>query len=171
MLTKAELEAQLIKLEARNKELQEKLEDSELDSSMARIGIQKTYMAIGAFCFIFTVHSLVVALGYNSPFGGAFAWKVVAMGLLILIGFVMQLLSARNQSGKIGGSVGRDGAQVGAFHQRFLSQKTLASEYNRFWRTLVEKLISRGVEPFSSDGESFGNLFLRVDVERELGQR
>lgn len=114
MPTKAELEAKLIELEARNKELQEELEVSKLDSSIARIGMQKTYMAIGAYCFIFTVHSLIVALGYESPFGGAFAWIMVAMGLLVLIGFVMQLLSARNQSGKIGGSVGKDGAQVNA---------------------------------------------------------
>lgn len=60
---------------------------------------------------------------------------------------------------------------IEAFHQRFLSQKTLASEYNGFWRTLVEKLISRGVEPFTSDGESFGNLFLRTEVEREFGRK
>lgn len=60
---------------------------------------------------------------------------------------------------------------IEAFHQRFLSQKTLASEYNGFWRTLVEKLISRGVEPFPSDGEGFGNLFLRVEVEREFGRK
>ena len=60
---------------------------------------------------------------------------------------------------------------IEAFHQRFLSQKTLASEYNGFWRTLVEKLMSRGVEPFTSDGESFGHLFLRVDVEREFGPK
>ena len=63
------------------------------------------------------------------------------------------------------------GKDIEAFHQRFLSQKTLASEYNGFWRTLVEKLISRGVEPFTSDGESFGNLFLRVEVEREFGRK
>lgn len=58
---------------------------------------------------------------------------------------------------------------IEAFHQRFLTQNTMASEYEGFWRTLVEKLISRGVEPFTSDGESFGSLFLRVDVEREFG--
>lgn len=60
---------------------------------------------------------------------------------------------------------------IEAFHQKFLTQNTMASEYAGFWRTLVEKLISRGVEPFTSDGESFGNLFLRVDVEREFGRK
>ena len=60
---------------------------------------------------------------------------------------------------------------IEAFHQRFLSQKTLAIEYNGFWRTLVEKLMSLGVEPFTSDGESFGHLFLRVDVEREFANK
>lgn len=56
------------------------------------------------------------------------------------------------------------------FHRRFFTQKTLADQYGGFWRTLVENLLARGVERFSVDGESFGNLFLRADVERELGQ-
>ena len=55
---------------------------------------------------------------------------------------------------------------IDGFHQRFLTQKTLATEYGGFWRTLIEKLRSQGVEPFSYDGESFGHLFLRADVEQ-----
>ncbi|NOE28326.1 hypothetical protein [Ruegeria sp. HKCCD6157] len=55
---------------------------------------------------------------------------------------------------------------IAAFHQRFFTQKTLADEYNGFWRTLVAQLQAGGVEPFTSDGETFGHLFLRADVER-----
>jgi hypothetical protein len=55
---------------------------------------------------------------------------------------------------------------IAAFHQRFFTQKTLADEYNGFWRTLVAQLQAGGDEPFTSDGETFGHLFLRADVER-----
>ncbi|MEJ6404056.1 TniQ family protein [Yoonia sp. 2307UL14-13] len=60
---------------------------------------------------------------------------------------------------------------IAAFHRRFLTQMTLADEYNGFWRTLVTELYSGGVERFTVGGETFGHLFLRTDVERFFGRK
>lgn len=53
---------------------------------------------------------------------------------------------------------------IAVFHEKFVTQATMADERNDFWRTLVSELNSGGVMPFSSGGEKFGHLYLRADV-------
>lgn len=54
---------------------------------------------------------------------------------------------------------------IAAFHQQYLTQNTMAVEFNTFWRTLITRLQAAGVKPLTSGGEEYGHLYLRADVE------
>lgn len=60
-------------------------------------------------------------------------------------------------------------SDISEFHERFVTQATMAAEYDVAWRTLVSRLHAGGVAPFSSESEEFGNLYLRADVETFFG--
>jgi hypothetical protein len=59
-------------------------------------------------------------------------------------------------------------SDVVAFHQKFLTSTTMAQEFQEHWRTLLAQLESAGVSRFAPAGESYGNIFLRKDVEAAL---
>jgi hypothetical protein len=44
----------------------------------------------------------------------------------------------------------------------------LAKEYGRSWQSLGAELRSKGVNPFSPNGEIYGSLFLRSDVAKSI---
>jgi hypothetical protein len=54
---------------------------------------------------------------------------------------------------------------IAAFHRKYLTQNTMAIEFNGFWRTLITRLQAAGVKPFASAREEYGHLYLRADVE------
>ena len=56
-------------------------------------------------------------------------------------------------------------SDIAAFHERFVTQATMAAERNVSWRTLVTRLQAGGVESFSFGGEVFGHLYLRAEVD------
>ncbi|NSX53279.1 hypothetical protein [Parasulfitobacter algicola] len=60
-------------------------------------------------------------------------------------------------------------SDIAAFHEKFVTQASMAAEYDVDWRTLVSRLQAGGVEPFSSGSDGFGHLYLRVDVEELFG--
>lgn len=55
-----------------------------------------------------------------------------------------------------------------AFHSKFMTPRTMAKEYGRSWQSLGAELRSKGVNPFSTDGEVYGSLFLRSDVAKAI---
>ncbi|MFK7836267.1 MAG: TniQ family protein [Sulfitobacter sp.] len=55
-----------------------------------------------------------------------------------------------------------------AFHSKFMTPRTMAKEYGRSWQSLGAELRSKGVDPFSPNGEVYGSLFLRSDVTKAL---
>lgn len=54
---------------------------------------------------------------------------------------------------------------IAAFHRKYLTQNTMAVEFNGFWRTLITRLQAAGVKPFTTGKEEYGHLYLRADVE------
>ena len=55
---------------------------------------------------------------------------------------------------------------IAAFHQEYLTQSTMSAEFNVFWRTLITRLQTAQVKPFTSGNEEYGHLYLRTDVRR-----
>ena len=60
---------------------------------------------------------------------------------------------------------------VTAFHQRFVTLTTLSAETGQHRNTLKGILTSRGIAPFSSEGQSFGAVYLRGDLVEILGSK
>jgi len=58
---------------------------------------------------------------------------------------------------------------IEAFHQRFLTSTTMVSEFAEARQAIIAKLTAAGVKPFDSNGEAYGRLYLREDVEAVLG--
>ena len=52
-----------------------------------------------------------------------------------------------------------------AFHSKFMTLRTIAQAYKRSWQSIGAELKTKGVTPFTQSGETFGNLFLRKEVE------
>ncbi|MBI1494505.1 hypothetical protein [Halocynthiibacter styelae] len=57
---------------------------------------------------------------------------------------------------------------IAAFHERFVTQNTLATKYSTFWRTIISQLKSEGIAPFTFKGEEYGHLYLRAHAEEFL---
>jgi TniQ len=57
---------------------------------------------------------------------------------------------------------------INDFHNRFLTSTTMETEFGQHRRTLLAKLKTAKVKPFMPNGESFGALFLREEVETAL---
>jgi hypothetical protein len=55
-----------------------------------------------------------------------------------------------------------------AFHSKFMTLRTVAEAYGRSWQSTGAELKSKGVKPFSPDGETYGSLFLRNEVTKAL---
>lgn len=55
-----------------------------------------------------------------------------------------------------------------AFHSKFMTLRTIAQTYGRSWQSAGAELKASGVTPFSPDGRTYGNLFLRGEVEAVL---
>jgi hypothetical protein len=53
---------------------------------------------------------------------------------------------------------------VAAFHRRFVTLTTLATETGRHRNTLRGQLAANGVARFAPDGQSFGPVYLREEV-------
>ena len=60
-------------------------------------------------------------------------------------------------------------SDIAAFHEKFVTQASMAAEYGVDWRILLSRLQAGGVEPFSSGSDGFGHLYVRVDVEEFFG--
>jgi hypothetical protein len=54
------------------------------------------------------------------------------------------------------------------FHSKFMTLRTVAEAYGRSWQSTGAELKSKGVKPFSPDGETYGSLFLRNEVTQAL---
>lgn len=54
---------------------------------------------------------------------------------------------------------------MAAFHRRFVTLTTLSAETGQHRNTLKSILASRRITPFSPDGQDFGPVYLRADVE------
>ncbi len=55
-----------------------------------------------------------------------------------------------------------------AFHSKFMTPRTMANVYGRSWQSLGAELRSKGIKPFSPNGEVYGSLFLRSDIARAI---
>ncbi|NVO25614.1 TniQ family protein [Donghicola mangrovi] len=55
-----------------------------------------------------------------------------------------------------------------AFHQRFYTPRTMAQAHGKSWQSMTATLRAAGVKVFSPDGEDYGTLYLREDVDRTL---
>ncbi|RBI67035.1 hypothetical protein DQW77_17845 [Roseovarius sp. TE539] len=55
-----------------------------------------------------------------------------------------------------------------AFHERFLTSRTMAKAFGRSWQSLSAELRGKGVTPFSPDGVDYGPIYLRDAVCRAL---
>ncbi|AKS47031.1 hypothetical protein OSB_24980 [Octadecabacter temperatus] len=53
-------------------------------------------------------------------------------------------------------------------HQRFLTTTTMMNEFGQPRNALLLKLKATGVMPFRPNGENFGQLYLRRDIEAML---
>lgn len=60
----------------------------------------------------------------------------------------------------------RDNAD--AFHQRFYTPRTMAQAHGKSWQSMTATLRAAGVKVFSPDGEDYGTLYLREDVDQTL---
>lgn len=58
----------------------------------------------------------------------------------------------------------RDDADT--FHRRFYTPRTMAQAHGKSWQSMTATLRAAGVEAFSPDGEDYGALYLRQDVDR-----
>lgn len=55
-----------------------------------------------------------------------------------------------------------------AFHERFLTTRTMATAFGRSWQSLSADLRRKGVMPFSPDGVDYGPIYLRAEVRSSL---
>lgn len=62
-------------------------------------------------------------------------------------------------------------ADIAAFHHRFLTLTTLSTETGQHRNTLKGIIASRRITPFSSEGQSFGAVYLRGDLVEILGSK
>ncbi|MGJ8585254.1 MAG: hypothetical protein ACSHXD_14240 [Marinosulfonomonas sp.] len=49
-----------------------------------------------------------------------------------------------------------------------MTLRIIAQEYDRSWQSIGAESKGKGVTPFSPDGEIYGNLFLRKEVQTEI---
>ncbi len=59
-------------------------------------------------------------------------------------------------------------SDIGKFHSRFLTSSTMEEEFNQNRRVLIAKLKAANVKPFAPNGDEYGPLFLREEVEAVL---
>ncbi|WP_324755182.1 hypothetical protein [Roseovarius sp. Pro17] len=62
-------------------------------------------------------------------------------------------------------------ADIAAFHHRFMTLSSMADEFGGHRRTYLTALRSTEVAPFAPDGEDYGHLYLRNDIESVLRRR
>ncbi|UMA63347.1 TniQ family protein [Roseivivax marinus] len=62
------------------------------------------------------------------------------------------------------------GEDADAFHATFYTLRTASRSYGFSWQSLVARLKRAGVQPFSSAGEAYGDLYLKRDVDEALEQ-
>lgn len=55
------------------------------------------------------------------------------------------------------------------FHEKFMTSRTMAARYCAHGRSLTRRLEAAGITPFRPDGQDYGYLYLKEDVERVLG--
>lgn len=55
-----------------------------------------------------------------------------------------------------------------SFHRTFFTPRTMALAYQRSWQSLLADLRARKVSAFSPDGEDYGSVFLRSEVEAAI---
>lgn len=55
-----------------------------------------------------------------------------------------------------------------AFHAEFLTPRTMSIAYGRSWQSTAAELKAKNIRHFSPDGEDYGSLFLRKEVEKAL---
>ena len=57
-----------------------------------------------------------------------------------------------------------------AFHDRFMTLKTISKALGDHSRTVEKRLNSVGIASFSANGQEFAGIFLRLEVERAFGR-
>lgn len=57
---------------------------------------------------------------------------------------------------------------ITAFHDRFMTPVTMQAEFGLHWRTCIARLNTAKISPFSPNGQDFGKLYERRDVEAVL---
>ncbi len=55
-----------------------------------------------------------------------------------------------------------------AFHRRFYTPRTMAQAHGKSWQSMTATLRAAGIAVFSPDGEDYGTLYLREDVDRTI---
>ena len=53
-----------------------------------------------------------------------------------------------------------------AFHRRFYTPRTMAQAHGKSWQSMTATLKAAGIAAFSPDGEDYGSVYLRHDVDR-----
>lgn len=59
-------------------------------------------------------------------------------------------------------------ADIEEFHRRFISLTSLVEETGLHRNTLLARINSSGLQPFAPQGQAFGRIYLRTDVEAHL---
>ncbi|MDG1130875.1 MAG: hypothetical protein P8N68_17410 [Paracoccaceae bacterium] len=61
-------------------------------------------------------------------------------------------------------------ADAAAFHARFFTPRTASLHFSQSWQSLSAKLRDHGISSFSPDGEDYGTLWLREEVDAVLDE-
>lgn len=57
---------------------------------------------------------------------------------------------------------------IAAFHSRFMTPVTMQAEFGLHWRTCIARLNAAKVSPFAPEGQDFGAVYERQQVEAVL---
>lgn len=60
------------------------------------------------------------------------------------------------------------GADIAAFHRRFLTLRTMATEFGTGRDAILARLDAAGVRRFAAGGVDYGPIWLRVEAETAL---
>jgi phage antirepressor YoqD-like protein len=55
-----------------------------------------------------------------------------------------------------------------AFHAEFLTPRTMSIAYSRSWQSIGAELKAKNIRPFAPDGEDYGSLFRREEIDAAL---
>lgn len=56
-----------------------------------------------------------------------------------------------------------------AFHSKLYTLRGMSLLFDRSWQRLTAELTDARIKPFSPDRENYGNIFLKNEVDQQLG--